>query len=269
MACPIPSDFQDLIIDPNASVCESLSKLGPATVLWYEAYACIYKNNGEFTDEFIAKICATGCGGGVSTSTGGDVTTTTGGGTGTQDYFTPGNFEFTVPAGVTEVTVIVVAGGGAGGGPGSAFSSCSDGLNFARSGGGSGEKRVHTFTVTPAGTVNITVGAGGTPDAVTGNGSAGGSSGAFYGAESVIANGGNGGIKQCCVNGAAAGGTGGSGGSGGTGTSGNDGGTATGYPSCPSTGTGGASVGLTPQGKGGTGSATNSNGTDGGVRISW
>ena len=260
MSCPIPSDFQDLIIDQNASVCEALGKLGPATQLWYDAYSCIYKNNLDFTEEFRNKICATGCGGGGGGSTS---TSTTQAGSGQQDYSAAGSYEFEVPAGITSLTVIVVGGGGGGGGRGSAF------LPPTRvcSGGGSGEKRIHTFTVVPLEIVNITVGSGGTQDAVTGDGSSGTASGVFYDTVSVVANPGGGGQNENCTAAPFAGGAGGSGGSGGTGTNGNAGGPST--AACAS-GSGGASVGLSA-GAGSAGSiADNSHpGSPGAVRITW
>ncbi len=259
MSCPIPSDFQDLIIDQNSSVCEALSKLGPASQLWYQAYSCIYKNNLEFTEEFRTKICDTGCGGGG----GGTSTSTTQAGSGEQPYDAAGSYEFTVPDGVTELTVVVVGGGGGGGGRGSPS------LFPTRvcSGGGSGEKRVHTFAVVPSATVNVTVGGGGTQDSVTGDGSSGGASGVFYSAVNIVANGGGGGQNEDCTTAPFAGGAGGSGGSGGTGTSGNAGGPST--VACGS-GAGGASVGLSA-GAGSAGSmADNSHpGFAGAVLITW
>lgn len=261
MSCPIPSDFQDLIIDQNASVCEALGKLGPASQLWYDAYSCIYKNNLDFTEEFRNKICATGCGGsgGGSTST-----STTQAGSGQQDYSAAGNYEFTVPAGITSLTVIAVGGGGGGGGRGSPY-----GFPYTtgQSGGGSGEKRVHTFTVVPGEIVYVSVGSGGVQDGVTGNGSSGGATAVSYSATLIVANGGGGGSTSPCSSAPFTGGSGGSGGSGGTGTSGVAGGSVT---TCPGTGSGGASVGLSA-GAGSSGSSADNThpGSAGAVRITW
>ena len=71
MSCPSPADFQNLVVDPNSAVCDQLRKLGLLAQTVADAYACIYNENGSFTDEFTNRICATGCGGGSNTSTGG------------------------------------------------------------------------------------------------------------------------------------------------------------------------------------------------------
>jgi len=260
MSCPTPSDFQALIIDQNSSVCEALSKLGPASRLWSNAYSCIYNENLSFTEAFKAKICATGCGGGG----GGTSTSTTPSGSGSANFTS--SQDWTVPDGVNEITVTVVAGGGAGAGGECPF--CTAPNLPVGSGGGSGEKRVHTFAVTPGGTVSIVVGAGGVGGVF--NGGSGQVSSVSYGAEYVLAIGGGGGTYGAC-NISRAGGAGGSGGSGGVGTNGNAGGASLAAPSC-SPGAGGASVGLA-SGRGGAGAAgsgaAGTSGEDGKVRITW
>src|SRR5690606_14648798 len=79
---------------------------------------------------------------------------------GSQEFITSGNF--TVPAGVTSITIEVVGGGGGGGINGSG-------------GGGGGGYSLGTFPVTPGNIIPITIGAGG------GSGFAGGTTtaGAF------------------------------------------------------------------------------------------
>ena len=71
MPCPTPSDFENLIIDPDASVCEQLEKLAPLSQKMWELADCILDDEGGISSEFIQKICDAGCGG-----TGGSTTTT-------------------------------------------------------------------------------------------------------------------------------------------------------------------------------------------------
>lgn len=68
MSCPLPSDFQNLIVDVNAPVCDQLRKLGLLAKTVSDAYSCIYTQNGEFTQAFINKLCASGCAGGSTDS---------------------------------------------------------------------------------------------------------------------------------------------------------------------------------------------------------
>ena len=104
---------------------------------------------------------------------------------------------FTVPCGVTSITVEAWGGGGAGGG------AIGD-ATAAGGGGGGGAYRISVLAVTPRSVIAYTVGAGGTGG--TGNGGAGGTT-TF---STVSANGGNGGIGGNSDNGAGgAGGTGG------------------------------------------------------------
>nr|WP_319998367.1 HYR domain-containing protein [uncultured Draconibacterium sp.] len=80
----------------------------------------------------------------------------------TLTFTSPG--KWTVPAGVTEITVEAWGGGGAGGG--STSNDAGGG-----SGGGGGGYCINVFTVTPGQTINYTVGAGGTGS--NGNGTPG------------------------------------------------------------------------------------------------
>ena len=81
----------------------------------------------------------------------------------TLTFTSPG--KWTVPAGVTEITVEAWGGGGAGGG--STSNDAGGG-----SGGGGGGYCINVFTVTPGQKINYTVGAGGTGS--NGNGTSGG-----------------------------------------------------------------------------------------------
>jgi hypothetical protein len=111
-----------------------------------------------------------------------------------------GSTTWTVPSGVTNIEVLVVAGGGGGGGA-------------KRGGGGGGGGVVYNpfYTVTPGSTMNILVGAGGAAatGATTGNATAGANS-QF---DAIVAvGGGKGGGYSSSQGGANAGGNGGSGG---------------------------------------------------------
>lgn len=119
-----------------------------------------------------------------------------------QVYSTPGTYTFTVPDGITQVMVEVIAGGGAGGASADGTSGSIAGNCGAGGGGGGFSKKL--CTVTPAGTVTVTVGAGGS-GATNTAGTAGGSSsfGAF-----CSATGGSGGARGISTN--SAGGSGGS-----------------------------------------------------------
>jgi hypothetical protein len=118
----------------------------------------------------------------------------------TQTFSTPGTFSgvngFTVPAGVTSITVEVWGGGGAGGGGNTVA---------AGGGGGGGYRKVTNVSVVPGTQYTIVVGAGGI--GTTATGPAGGASTGTFGATVVSANGGSGGAS----------GTPGAGGAGGTG----------------------------------------------------
>ncbi|HLO52977.1 MAG TPA: Ig-like domain-containing protein [Saprospiraceae bacterium] len=79
----------------------------------------------------------------------------------TQTYSTAGTYTFTVPAGVTTITVDTWGGGGRGG-------SRTSGSN-AYGGGGGGAFSRHTLSVTPGQTYTVTVGAGATSTAAGGD----------------------------------------------------------------------------------------------------
>ncbi len=73
--------------------------------------------------------------------------------TSTISQTTAGNYTFTVPSGVTSITIECYGGGGGGGGTGA---------NYTTAGGGAGGSYVkYTFNVTSGTTYNYTVGAGG------------------------------------------------------------------------------------------------------------
>jgi len=99
----------------------------------------------------------------------------------TQSFTTSGTFNFTVPAGVSQITVAAWGGGGAGGGSNN-YTDC-EGVGGA--GGGGGAYANSTLNVTPGQTLQVVVGAGGT--GVSGaNGTAGGPS--FVGNDTNPAN---------------------------------------------------------------------------------
>lgn len=152
------------------------------------------------------------------------------------------NGSFTVPCGVTTMTVTCWGGGGGGGGSTSAFT--------AGSGGGGGGYSNATIPVTPAAIINYTVGVGG-----SGAPGAPGGAGGNTTFSVVIGNGGAGGGANMAA--AGLGGTGSTGGFGTTtnGNTGISGGAVTG-------GNGGAAF---LGGAGGSGSGMGSNGTIGGT----
>nr|BFF04770.1 hypothetical protein GCM10020241_64450 [Streptoalloteichus tenebrarius] len=76
----------------------------------------------------------------------------------TQVFATPGAVKFTVPAGITLVTVHVVGAGGGGGGSGWGTFPVP---GPAGGGGGGGANATCTLIVAPGNVLNITVGAGG------------------------------------------------------------------------------------------------------------
>jgi D-alanyl-D-alanine carboxypeptidase len=156
---------------------------------------------------------------------------------------------FNVPAGVSSVDVLLVGGGGGGG-------------SRQGGGGGAGGVRVATgVSVTPGGTVTVTVGAGGAGGTSGGRGTNGGTT--SFGAESVVGGGGGGG--RTTNNAGASGGSGGGGANsvaGGAGTSGQ--GFAGGGSSWEALGGGGggaSEVGVTTVG------TTGVNGGDGGDGV--
>ena len=84
-----------------------------------------------------------------------------------QSYATPGTYTFTVPDNVTQVTAIVAGGGGGGSG---------GGAGYIGDGGGGGGGYIDSLTVTPLGTISVSVGAGGAGGATLAAGGAGGTS---------------------------------------------------------------------------------------------
>ncbi len=178
---------------------------------------------------------------------------------------------FTVPCGVTEITVEVWGGGGAGGGASA---------NPRAGSGGGGGYVTATIAVTPGQVLPYTVGGGGTGVA-GGNGNNGGNStiggltanggagGTANGGAAGIGGGGAGGAVTSGTNGtvgnnatplSGTGGTGGNGGAGGAGITGNT----NGNPgTVPSGGGGGASK------NGGGGNRTGGAGARGQIRITW
>jgi hypothetical protein len=80
--------------------------------------------------------------------------------TGEQSYTSPGNYTFTVPAGVTSVSAVVVGGGG-----------CGEFQHDGANGGGGALGYKNNISVTPGSSISVSVGAGG-----TGNGDGGASS---------------------------------------------------------------------------------------------
>jgi hypothetical protein len=108
------------------------------------------------------------------------------------------NGTFTVPAGVTQLTVQAWGGGGAGGGTSNAASGAANGAG----GGGGGAYATKVINVTPGQTLNIQVGAGGT-GASAGNGGNGGNSTITQFSTEILAEGGKGGTRNIATSGTA------------------------------------------------------------------
>lgn len=157
--------------------------------------------------------------------------------------FNSGSGTFTVPCGVTSITVQVWGGGGGG---------ASDGTNNATAGGagGSGGYVSRTIAVTPGNTFTYTVGAGGAAASAGANSTFVNGTGP---ATNMIAGGGGAGIAE-----AGGGGAGGSASGGATNTSGTAGANSSGTTG----GTGGTNV-AAGSGAGGAGGANGVNGTVG------
>ena len=103
----------------------------------------------------------------------------------TTETFTSGT-SWTVPCGVTSVTVTIWGGGGGGGG--------SSTNGSGGSGGGGGARVTNTFVVTPGTVINYTIGAGGTAgSAAGGTGGSGGQTSVTSGVPAMSAAGGTGG----------------------------------------------------------------------------
>lgn len=82
MALPTPADFDALRVTASSPVCEVLANYVRAIDLMAQLVSSIYNPDGSFTQEFIDKICASGCGGG------GTATSTTGATSSASFYFT-------------------------------------------------------------------------------------------------------------------------------------------------------------------------------------
>ena len=194
-----------------------------------------------------------------------------------QNFNTPGNQTFTVPAGVTSISAEVWGGGGGGGG------TSSGNANKGGGGGGGGYRINNSITVTPGEILTIVVGNGGN-GGNNANGTAGGFSRVSRGASTLITvNGGNGGIRNGNGGAGAAGdipgGNGGNGfvgGGGISGAGGNGGNGGNGGASIPAATHSDGNDGQGPGGGGGgsrsTGDLGNRTGGDGGngrVRITY
>jgi hypothetical protein len=174
---------------------------------------------------------------------------------GTSPYNAPAG-SYTVPTGVTSITVTCYGGGGGGGGE-----KCSSNSSWSDAGGGGGGAcSVTTVTVTPGSTIVVAVGGGGTAGANTGTSGGTGSTSSITISGTVVASaaGGTGGI------GVANGGTGvvagtAAGGSTGTGTIKAGGAGGGGYDGAEDWGGGGGGGGGTSTVGGAGVTATNSN----------
>lgn len=119
---------------------------------------------------------------------------------------------WTVPAGVTEIDVLVVGGGGGGGG---AFISSTGPIRSPGGGGGGGGVTIKTLTVTPGQVFNYTIGAGGTAGSASVPGTPGAA--ATAGGQSAVTSGA--GVINITAPGGGAGGNGDASGAGGGGAS--------------------------------------------------
>lgn len=146
-------------------------------------------------------------------------------------YQTPGSYTFTVPSGVTSVSVVAIGGGQGGGG------SANSAVSTSQGGGAGGGLSYGTVSVTPGQQISVAVGSGGSGGTYKNSGNQGGTSsfGSF-----IIASGGSGNTVGAIGNpnattpsgGSGTAGTssgtnrsgGGSGGTGGVGSSGDGGG---------------------------------------------
>ncbi|MBS1946123.1 MAG: T9SS type A sorting domain-containing protein [Bacteroidetes bacterium] len=126
-----------------------------------------------------------------------------------QTYSSAGTYTYTVPAGVTSITIYCWGAGGGSGG------CVAGGKDQAGGGGGGGACTKNIFTVTPGQSLTIVVGAGGTAGSSAGtNGGLGGTSSVTGIGVSITAAGGSGGNGVTTNGGAGTGGAGGSTGSG-------------------------------------------------------
>lgn len=110
---------------------------------------------------------------------------------GQQAYTTNGTYTFTIPSGVTSVSVVCVGGGGGSCG-------CAGSSSYSGAGGGGGGLAYGTFTVTAGNTITVVVGAAGSPgtnvNSTTNIAGTGGESRVTYGGTNMLrAYGGSGG----------------------------------------------------------------------------
>lgn len=103
---------------------------------------------------------------------------------------TGSNCTWTVPTGVTAISYLVVGGGGGGGG--AASTSVSNNLGGG-GGGAGGIVSSSTLSVSPGGTITLTVGAGGSAGSAGSSGGNGGGSTLNYSSTTITSAGGNGG----------------------------------------------------------------------------
>ena len=179
-------------------------------------------------------------------------------------FTTVGSNTFTVPAGVTKISAVLIGGGGAGGGSGGGVG--------GNGGGGGGLVYINDYPVSPGQTLTVVVGGGGVAvsgnaggdggnSSITGIAAAFGGKGGAATANAPASLGGSGSVESNVVNSGIL--TGGSSGNG-TNTTGGGGGGSAGYSG--NGGSGGTTNG-TPSGAGsggGAGGGSQGNGTNGG-----
>jgi len=172
-------------------------------------------------------------------------------------FTTVGSNTFTVPAGVTKISAVLIGGGGAGGG-------CDSGGSGGNGGGGGGLRYINDYPVTSGDTLDVIVGVGGVAVSGSNGGNGGDSSISISGVGIATAFGGKGGTSNyndtvnagvggtgSNISGSIGGATGGSGGRA-TNNSGAGGGGAAGYSGIG--GTGGSTFGTGSTGVGDAGS---------------
>ena len=178
-------------------------------------------------------------------------------------FTTVGSNTFTIPAGVTKISAVLIGGGGAGGGSGGGVG--------GNGGGGGGLVYINDYPVSPGQTLTVVVGGGGVAvsgnaggdggnSSITGIAAAFGGKGGAATANAPVSLGGSGSVESNVVNSGIS--TGGSSGNG-TNTAGGGGGGSAGYSG---NGGSGGSVG-TPSGAGsggGAGGGSEGNGDNGG-----
>lgn len=102
---------------------------------------------------------------------------------GQQEFLTPGNYNFTVPTGVTSLSCVVIGGGGG-------SSGCNGSSRYSGAGGGGGGLAYGTFSVTAGSTVTVYVGGPGTAgtnvNSSINRGGGGGESSILYGGNVLL-----------------------------------------------------------------------------------